>query len=101
METIKLKLNSPIDEIRYCLWGFRMGEETIIRKSEVSEDEWNQRINNLVFYRNGGPEGLHCSLYYMGREVYSGMLDWDCWHKQKLNPDNASSEFEYDINDDF
>ena len=46
METIKLKL--PVDEIRYRAYGETVGEEKIIKKNEVSEDEWNYRINNLI-----------------------------------------------------
>mgnify|MGYP004501304241 FL=1 len=76
METIKLKL--PVDEIRYRAYGERVGEERIIKKNEVSEDEWNYRINNLIFDHNPGSEGLHCKLYNNGFEVFSGMLDWDC-----------------------
>ena len=44
METIKLKL--PVDEIRYRVYVETVGEEIIIKKNEVSEDEWNYRINN-------------------------------------------------------
>lgn len=79
METIKLKL--PVDEIRYCAYGETVGEEKIIKKNEVSEDEWNYRINNLIFDHNPGSEGKHCELYNNGFEVFSGMLDWGCMCK--------------------
>ena len=79
METIKLKL--PVDEIRYRVYGFRVGDEKIIKKNEVSEDEWNYRINNLIFDHNPGSEGKHCELYNNGFEVFSGMLDWGCMCK--------------------
>ena len=79
METIKLKL--PVDEIRYRAYGETVGEEKIIKKNEVSEDEWNYRINNLIFDHTPGSEGKHCELYNNGFEVFSGMLDWGCMCK--------------------